>query len=534
MIPVARHGWDPDGLIRYLMGPGRAEEHRRPRVIASWDGLDTEWQPATTGPGEWDLELGRLCRAMRAPAIAAGLPTHDDGSTKKGYVWHLSARLAEADRVLSDAEWAQAARELVAGANVATVDDPGGARWIAIRHADDHIHVAAVLVRQDTCRRFWPSHDWVGLRRVAQDLERRWGLTRTAAADGTAAKSPVRSELAKAHDQGREPARLELARAVRVAVLAGDGPSEFAAALQAAGYLVELRRAPSGDVIGYKVARADDVTAAGNPVWFSGSKLAPDLSMPRLQQRWTDGPPPAGRGLSRATRRHVEQARRRVAADRGGWDGWAGDGGADGRDRDVAELVSATGDLLVGARIRMPELGDAAQVFDRASRAPRGTPPGDRAVGAGLRHAARQLVRHRRLAGGDDQAAMVALLVAVAALVHEIAGWLRDRDRHHQAVAAETAAAGVDRCAQSMTATAANGGADRGATRGANHGQPATRRQRVRTDPTTTARPRGPARKPGTAHRDTRGQRPPGTQLALPLRLPGATGGPPGDRSPGP
>ena len=512
MITVVRDGWNPAGLIEYLMGPGRAEEHRNPRVIASWDGLDTEWQPAKTGPGEWDFELGPLCRAGRAAAVAAGLPDYDDGSTKQGYVWHLAARLAEEDRVLSDAEWAQAARELVAGANVGSLDDPGGPRWVAIRHADDHIHVAAVLVRQDRCRRFWPHNDRPGLRRVARELERRWGLTETAAADGTAAKAPLRGELEKARRQGREPARVELIRAVRVAALAGDGPEEFAAALHAAGYLVGLRRAPSGDVIGYKVARPGDTTAGGEPVFYSGSKLAADLSMPRLLRRWSDGPPPAGRGFSREARRRVEHARHRVAASRGGWD--LGGGWGDG---EVAELVSATGDLLVGARFRVPELGDTAEVFDRASRVPRGTPIGDRLIGVGLRHVARQLVRHRRLAAGDDQAAVVALVVAVAALVHEIAGWLSDRDRHHQAVAAESAAARADRCGQALAA----------AVTAPVTGQPASRRQQIDVE----AGAMGKSNSSGigleaAAALSARGERAPGTQLALPLPLVGQPGGP--------
>jgi hypothetical protein len=58
---------DGSGLLAYLMGLGRAEEHRRPRVVATWDGRDTECQPAATGSGEWDLELGPLIRLMRAP-----------------------------------------------------------------------------------------------------------------------------------------------------------------------------------------------------------------------------------------------------------------------------------------------------------------------------------------------------------------------------------------------------------------------------------------------------------------------------------
>src|SRR5947199_9875298 len=125
------------------MGPGRAQEHVRPRVIATWDGRDAAWQPARVGPGEADLELGPLIRAMRAPVVAAGLPESAvDG--KRGYVWHLSARVAAGDRVLSDAGWAQVARELLHGAGVSTTGDNGGPRWVAIRHADDHIHLAVV------------------------------------------------------------------------------------------------------------------------------------------------------------------------------------------------------------------------------------------------------------------------------------------------------------------------------------------------------------------------------------------------------
>lgn len=150
MITKVVHGWRVGGLIAYLMGPGRAEEHRNPQVIASWDGRDAVWQPQRSGPGEWDLELGPLIRAMQAPAVAAGLPDSADVEGKRGYVWHCSARVAAADRTLTDTEWASVAGELLHGAGVAERDDPGGPRWVAVRHAEDHIHIAVVLVRQDT------------------------------------------------------------------------------------------------------------------------------------------------------------------------------------------------------------------------------------------------------------------------------------------------------------------------------------------------------------------------------------------------
>jgi hypothetical protein len=111
-------------------------------------------------------------------------------------------------------------------------------------------------------------------------------LVVTAPADGTAARTSQRGELEKAARQGREPARVELTWAARTAALEATSPEEFVDVLRAAGYLVELRRAPSGDPLGYKLARPGDVTAAGEPVFYSGSKLAPDLSLPRLQRRW--------------------------------------------------------------------------------------------------------------------------------------------------------------------------------------------------------------------------------------------------------
>lgn len=129
MITKVVHGWRVGGLIAYLMGPGRAQEHVRPRVIASWDGRDAGWQPSRSESGE--LELGPLIRAVRAPAVAAGLP-ESDGDGKRGYVWHCSARVAASDRVLSDGEWAEVARELLDGAGVASRGDAAGPRWVAI------------------------------------------------------------------------------------------------------------------------------------------------------------------------------------------------------------------------------------------------------------------------------------------------------------------------------------------------------------------------------------------------------------------
>ncbi|GAA4982149.1 hypothetical protein WHI96_26945 [Pseudonocardia tropica] len=428
MITKVVHGWRVGGLVAYLLGPGRAQEHVRPRVIASWDGQDAGRQPQQTDAG--GLELGPLIRALRAPAVAVGLP-ENDGDGKRGYVWHCSARVAAGDRVLSDKQWASIARELLDGSGVAAAGDAGGPRWVAIRHADDHIHIAAVLVRQDTARRFWPSHDYPRLRETARRIEKRLGLTVTASAEGTAARAPGRGELEKAQRQGRPAARLELARAVRTAAAASADVVGFAAALESGGYLVELRRAPSGDLSGYKVARPADVSADGAPVFYSGSKLAPDLSLPRLMRVWDE----LGRGSDAtnpviAARRRVDGARALVGVARRG-----------GGREDPDGVAHATGDLMTAVGEWSEELSTAADHFARSARPRCGSGRTSGAASAGLRRVARQLIRRRRMLGVQDDigAAAVALVVSLAALLQEIGAWQQEHDRAHQASAARAA-----------------------------------------------------------------------------------------------
>ena len=46
------------------------------------------------------------------------------------------------------------------------------------------------------------------------------------------------------------------------------------------------------EVTGYSVALPADAARHGGPVWFSGGKLAADLTWPKLRRRWRSGTPP--------------------------------------------------------------------------------------------------------------------------------------------------------------------------------------------------------------------------------------------------
>ena len=72
---------------------------------------------------------------------------------------------------------------------------------------------------------------------------------------------------------------------------------EFFARLGQAGILVRKRLSVTspGQITGYSVAFPGDITKDGGPVWYGGGKLAPDLSWPKLRQRWAPGRATPGR-----------------------------------------------------------------------------------------------------------------------------------------------------------------------------------------------------------------------------------------------
>jgi len=287
------------------------------------------------GPGVGKVDARHLVRALEAPlrqaqrAAVAGLGP----APVAEHVWHLALRNADADRRLTDAEWAEVATDVMDRTGIAPRapdggPGEGGCPWIAVRHDDMSIHLVAVLAREDGAAvRLW--RDFPKVRQACLAAEKRYGLTSTAPADRTAATHTTRAEREKAdrlartagsststaagaagRPRGGEPAREQLRRQVRVAAAASGSAEQFLDALRGAGLLVrerESERTP-GQLTGYAVALRPTAgpgagtTAAGRPVFYGGGKLAPDLSLPQLQVGWgsTDA---AGRGVAGAASR---------------------------------------------------------------------------------------------------------------------------------------------------------------------------------------------------------------------------------------
>ena len=289
MIGKVQRGADCGGLVAYLFGPGRHNEHTDQHVVAHWTGLPGE-VVAVGADGQPDL--GPLVADLKADLRAAGL------LGAEGSVWHCSVAIPATDGTLHDAQWREVA-EAIAEAVGLEDEFAGAVRWVAVRHGrsaagNDHIHLVATLAGRtqhgDVVDRSYLNRDYAKVREVCNRFEKAWGLTVTGTGTRAAHQEPSRAETEIAERRGlRTEQRVRLERAVRTAAVASAGPAEFAARLASEGITVTFTRESeqrSGTYLGVTFHTADYVDAAGRPVAFSGRTLARDLSAPALQARW--------------------------------------------------------------------------------------------------------------------------------------------------------------------------------------------------------------------------------------------------------
>ncbi|MGW3041231.1 relaxase/mobilization nuclease domain-containing protein [Kitasatospora sp. NPDC001159] len=432
MIPKIRTGTDRSfPLIDYLFGPGKHEEHTDQHLVASWNGFAPD-----PGPNPERHQVAKLANQLDQPVKALGKQAP---ATR---IWHCSVRTAPGDRHLDDAEWAAIARRIVHATGIAPDGDTAACRWVAVRHAPDHIHIAATLVRQDG-RLAGLSYDKRKAQAEARLIEKEYGLRQLTPGDGTAAKTPTSQEHFKAERTGRiEPPRNTLHQAVRQALAGAATEQEFFTRLRDEGLRVKLRHAPSGDVLGYSVALPGDRNRDSEPIWFAGNTLAPDLSLPRIRRRLEAGPAtdtPQPSATSTRADRSAPAYRRREAA------GTAERAAAlldHDDDQAAAQLVGA-GEILDAIAQTSPaatraELREAARSFERATRS---HVRAENADVRALRSAARGIVHAGSALGrGEDGGATALVLSTLVLVALAAARWHSARGHAQQAAASRQAA----------------------------------------------------------------------------------------------
>ncbi|MFE1401054.1 relaxase/mobilization nuclease domain-containing protein [Nocardiopsis dassonvillei] len=420
MIAKVMRGQDTLGLLQYLYGPGSANEHTDPHQVGAWRTLSVP-DPGRSPDPDVDLRVlaRRLDRFVR-PQV-------------RRHVWHCAIRVAPTDRPLTDAEWERVAQRIAAAGGVAPLGDDRACRWVAVRHdgtESHHIHLLATLARQDDTN---PNihNDALRLREECRLLEAELGLRHTSAADHTSAPSPTRGETEKARRQGRPlPSRAVLERLARRAAAAARTEEEFFASLRAGGGLLRQRTTAAGEVSGYALALPGDVAPDGQPVWFSGASLAPDLSLPRVRARFVGAPPAPAPIHAGGPWAGITQA---VRAQRQMWGPW----GAGAR----AAGVAALSDVLTLAAAAAPASVAAALEAAERDWSHAGRPPVRASVteaAARLREAGRALGAAQTQALQDEQACRDAIR-EMAQMAAQITHWYRDRAWAPQERAAELA-----------------------------------------------------------------------------------------------
>jgi hypothetical protein len=479
-------------LLYYLFTEGLAgqkgldSDHLDARVVACWDGHPQDLQPPIGLTGHRDF--GQLAGRLEEPVAALGYSREELRTIKP--VYHLAIAAAKdpetgapVDRTLSDAEWADIAQEYMHRMGLARREDDVGVRWVAIRHAEDHIHVVATLARQDG-RRPRLDNDRYRSREASQFVEGEYGLVGTAANGRTAAPATTRAEDRKHRAtssrraaEGRAvpaaPDRDLLRRQVRTAAAGACSQEEFFTRLRADGLLVRQRMSERtvGEVTGYAVALPDRYGTGVSPIYFGGGKLAPDLTLPQLQRRW-DRPgavgSQAGVGPAAATARRMEanavggSGGGQVRTDRFGLTLmerqriWKQATLAAGRASEhitanvgsdpsgAADAAWAASDFLAAAA-RVVEgrkggpLTEAAQTYDQAARELQGKVPAPSAAGTGLRAAGRLLLS-AHVAQASETKQLLALMAKLTVLTDAVTRLRESQDRAGQARAARQAA----------------------------------------------------------------------------------------------
>ncbi len=307
MIPNIVTGGDTGGLMRYLVGPGRANEHENPHVIAGsrdimrkWGGWETisvsQADELATRLDAYMHETGTFPTGKARRFNPATGAVEWNGEIEATHVWHCSLSLSPEEAALGDEVWGRIASDFMSEMGFSGTDGKAPCRWVAIHHGSaknggDHIHIAATIVREDGTK--WsPWYDQRRAQKACNVLEHRYGLLVVESrehARGSRCDSAAAQNAAKRAGTSRTD-RAVLEERLRAAATAAASEADFVRRARRLGVRLHPRFA-SGRidiVVGYSAALR---TENGQQTrWWGGGRIARDLTLTQLRTRWQDTP----------------------------------------------------------------------------------------------------------------------------------------------------------------------------------------------------------------------------------------------------
>ena len=304
MMPNITRGGRMSGLMVYLAGGGRHNEHQEQHLVAGdsavmtmygYDQLDgaTALQIAhdlDEPHNRYEVDVTRTAQ-VTDPETGAVVTGRVDAN-----VWHCSLSLRAEEGQLSDEKWGVIAQDFADRMGFTEASGKAACRWVAVRHGlstngNDHVHIAVSLVREDGTKAS-THNDFRNAQQVCRDLERDYGLEQLESRDrGLGERGVKPAERARAARTGAvEVDAHRLERTVRAAATASLDEGEFVRRLRRGGVLIRPRFVSGRDdvVAGYSIAVRP--ATGDKPIWFGGGRLARDLTLPRLREGWPDRP----------------------------------------------------------------------------------------------------------------------------------------------------------------------------------------------------------------------------------------------------
>lgn len=315
-MPNVTRGGKVAGLMNYLVGPGRSNEHTDQRLIAGSDVVTFGLGVGRALDPHDAFEIAALLdEPRRAFGTDVSVPVYatdpDSGErlrdengrpirvgSRDGHVWHCSLSLAAGEGKVSDAQWQRIATAFVDKMGFVDPDGAKSSRWVAVHHGaskagNDHIHIVVQLVREDGTKAS-VHNDMHRAQKAARELEKEFGLTQLDTSAGRGLAGHKRAEAERAKKAGRPFVdSAELRRRMHAALATAQDLPDYLNILERMGVRASGRPGPGGTFGGYRVTLGSGV-GEGDAVWRSPSKLDSLLSWPRVVRRF------AGAGQAQA------------------------------------------------------------------------------------------------------------------------------------------------------------------------------------------------------------------------------------------
>lgn len=306
MMPNITRGGRMAGLLSYLAGPGRANEHTEPMIVAGDDRVTFAVEPGKVLSSSDAFEVAYILdqpRRLHDKKIMVPVREWDEGrekmvkvGEKDGHVWHCSLALRSDDRPVSREQWGRIAERFVEEMGFIDPDGAMSSRWVAIHHGtsksgNDHIHIAVQMVCENGTRQV-EHNDRSRAQKAAAVLEKEFGLAVVEGRHSQATLGAYKpAEKARAQRAGSSlPVPAQLRQRMRAVLAESGSPLEFLKGLETAGVTVapSFVRGSNQRVRGYKVALKgkEYATAEGRHVFASPSKLDASLSWPKVCERF--------------------------------------------------------------------------------------------------------------------------------------------------------------------------------------------------------------------------------------------------------